>query len=172
VANVTLIKIGGLLYGADDYSKAYIRKQASGAQLTLKLVNKKQTRRDILNRLSHAIYNQAAKMIEGSEPDDEKSYMKLRHGIPVLINDPLDGIETEDYYRRILEGVPYEERIERMRENHRFYIPVTSIMRDDQISKYIDRMIRDYASRGIIIKTKQMQELAEYDRFQRESEGI
>ena len=165
MAKVMLIKSGGFLFGADAHSKEYIRKQPSGSHLELKVTRKHETRRDILNRLSHAIYNQAAKMIDGSEPDDEKAIAKLRHGIPILIHDPLDGVETQEYYRRMLQGVPYEERIDRMRENHRFYIPVTSIMRDDQMSKYIDRMIMDYAQRGVIITTNKDKELEAYDKY-------
>ena len=167
MADVTLIKTGGLLYGADDYSKAYIRKQPLGARLTLKVVNKKEKRRDVLNRLSHAIYNEAAKMKGDSYPEDEKAFMKYHHGIPVLRADPSDGEECSDYYRRLMSGVPYEQRIERMKETHKFYIPVTSLMNDSQMSEYIKRMLRSYAQdHGLIILTPKERASLEYPEAQ------
>ena len=131
MADVTVIKNGGLLFGADDYSKAYIAKQPSGCILQMKVVNKKLKRRDILNRLSHAIYSEAAKQKGDGYADDEKAYCKYHHGIPVLIHDQDDGEECQDYYKRLLNGVPYEQRIERMKASHRFYIPPNIINRQE-----------------------------------------
>ena len=167
MVDVVLIKTGGLLYGADDHSKAYVRKQPIGSRLTLKIVNKKEKRRDILNRLSHAIYNQAALMKGDSFPDDEKAYMKYHHGLVVLMDDPNDGAECLDYYKRLMSGVPYEQRIERMKETHKFYIPVTSLMTDSQMSKYVRRILMDYASRGYVILTPKEKQWIEDPQLQK-----
>lgn len=166
MAEVVLTKSGGMLYGVDQYSRAYIKKQPSGAILKLKVSNPKKTRRSLLNRYSHAIYREAAKLKQEGFELDEKAECKLRHGIPILINDPEDGAECEDYYRRLMTGLNYEERLARMYEGHKFYIPVTSLMTDDQMSKYLERILRDYARQGYSILTPKEREFINYPEAQ------
>jgi len=166
MAEVVLTKTGGMLFGADDYSREYIKKQPSGALLKLKVSRPKETRRAILNRYSHAIYREAAKLKQEGFESDEKAECKLRHGIPILINDPEDGEECEDYYRRLMTGLDYEERLARMYESHKFYIPVTSIMTDPQMSKYLDRILKDYARQGYSILTPKERKFINYPEAQ------
>ena len=166
MADLVLVKTGGMLYGADDYSKAYVRKQPIGSRLTLNVVNKKQKRRDILNRLSHAIYHEAAKMKGDCEPDDEKAEMKYRFGVPVLIHDPVGGEIYKDFYRRMLDGLTYEQRVDRMRASSKIQVPVTSQMTDPQISKYLDRILRFYAEQGFVILTPKQKQFIQYPEAQ------
>jgi uncharacterized protein YbaR (Trm112 family) len=162
MADLVLLKAGGMLYGADEASKAYISRSDPGIPLKLKVSQSRKTRKDVLNRLSHLMYSQAAKA-KTSTPEDEKAFCKYRFGIPVLISpDYEDWEETRDYYERLLRGFSYEDRIARMHEGHRFYVPVTSLMSDDQIHDYINRCVNHYAlHEGIaVLLPKEHEELA------------
>lgn len=162
MADLTLLKAGGMLYGADKASKAYIARSDPGVLLKLKVSQPRKTRKDVLNRLSHLMYHQASKA-KSSPAEDEKAYCKYHFGIKVLIcPDYDDWEETKDYYERLLSGLSYEERIARMHEGHRFYVPVTSLMSDDQIHDYINRCVNHYAlSEGIAVLTpKDYEDLA------------
>ena len=159
---VTLTKSGGMLFGADDYSRSYIKKQPQGVLMKLKLVTPKQTRRALLNRFSHAIYREAANLKKEGFETDEKAYCKYHHGIPVLCADPDDGEECVDYYTRLFKGFSYEDRIARMHENHKFYIPVTSLMTDAQMSMYLTRILQDYARQGYAILAPKEREWISY----------
>lgn len=151
MAEILLQRRGGLLYPVDDAGRKFVRGLDGVAKL--KVVKPRETRRDLLNRYSHAIYNEAAKLT-GSTPEDEKAFCKYTYGIPILIHDPDDGAECADYYGRLLSGVPYEQRIARMHEGHRFYIPVTSLFNDFQMHRYIQRCLRHYAEdHGVVILT-------------------
>ena len=167
MADVVLTKTGGMLFGADQYSRDYIKKQPGGAMLKLKVSKPKEIRRAILNRFSHAIYREASKLKGEGFESDEKAECKLRHGIPILITDPEDGSECEDYYRRLMTGLSYEERLARMYEDHKFYIPVTSIMNDRQMSKYLERILMDYGRQGCVILTPKEREMISYPEAQR-----
>jgi len=152
MAEILLRRQGGMLFPVDESGRKFVRGLEGVAKL--KVVKPRETRRDILNRLSHAIYNEAARQLGDTEPEDEKALCKYRYGIPILIRDPDDGLECEDYYRRLLTGLPYEERIARMHDTHRFYVPVTSLFDDHQMHSYIQRCIRHYAEdRGVVILT-------------------
>lgn len=151
MAEILLQRRGGMLFPVDDQGRKFVRGLDGVARI--KVVKPREARRDVLNRLSHAIYNEAAKIKGDSYPDDEKAYCKLTHGIPTLIHDPEEGEEYMDWYRRLLSGIPYEERLERMKETHRFYTPVTSLMTDEQISRYIKRCVFEYSRQGVVILT-------------------
>lgn len=151
MAEVTLRKVGGMLFPVDDAGRKFVRGLNGTAKM--KVVKPKETRRDILNRLSHAIYNEAAKQLGDQHPDEVKAFCKYTYGIPTLCHDPVEGEEYMDWYRRLLEGVPYEERIARMHESHKFCVPVTRLMDDFQISRYIKRCVYHFSQQGIVILT-------------------
>lgn len=164
MAVLSLVKHGGMLFGADEKSKQYIKRCKRGELLNLNVTSPRKTRRNELNRLSHLMYNQAAAE-KGTEPADEKAYCKYHFGIPTLINPKWDDWEiTQEYYQCLLERFSYEQRIERMYEG-KFYVPVTSLMTDDQIHDYINRCVRHYGlTEGISVllppEIEQLQKLA------------
>lgn len=152
MAELIFQKRGGMLFPLEEEGRAFVR--GLDAVAKLKVARPREKRRDILNRLSHAIYREAVKLIGHGTEEDEKAFCKLHIGIPILIHDPEDGEECMDYYRRLLEGIPYEDRLERMKENHRFYIPVTSIMDDRQLLQYVKQCVHHYgANHGVVILT-------------------
>lgn len=166
VAEILLKRIGDMLCPVDEAGKAFVRGLEGVAKI--KIVRPRETRLDILNRLSHAIYNEAAKQIDGTEADDEKAFCKYTYGIPILIHDPEDGAECADYYRRLFDGVDYEQRIARMYESHRFYVPVTSLMTDEQLIRYVKRCVRHYAEdHGVPILTPREKQWLNDPEFQR-----
>ena len=176
MAEVVLLKTGGMLFGADDYSREYIKKQPIGSLLKMKVSKPKETRRAILNRYSHAIYREAVKLKQEGFESDEKAYCKYHHGIVVLINDPEEGEVYKDFYERMLKGKPYHARIACMHETspHRdeegniiAYTPVTSLMDDKQMSRYLDRILKDYARQGHCILTPKEREFINYPEAQR-----
>lgn len=154
MVDIYLERHGGALVPVDARGVEVIQALAAGKPVKANVRNPREKRRDILNRLSHAIYREAANQLQQGDETEEKALCKYLIGIPILVNDPDDGDECRDYYERLLAGVPHEERIERMKESHRFYIPVTSIMSDGQIHRYIQRCIHHYAmNHGIAILT-------------------
>ena len=151
MTDLLLFKVGGCLFGADAYSKSYIKKLKIGIH-RYKISAKRETRSDHLNRHSHAIYNEGAKQKQEGYSDDEKAFFKHQIGIPLLCEDPEDGEEYRSYYYdRLFSGLDYEEQIARMRRSHKFYIPVTSLMTDEQMTTYIKRVLDNYAMQGIVI---------------------
>lgn len=152
--DIEMVRHGGILVPLNPEGAQIIAALDENKPIKCKVRNPRETRRDILNRLSHAIYNEAARLMGDTSPEDEKAYCKYHYGIPILIHDPEDGEECEDYYRRLLSGLSYEDRIARMHETHRFYVPVTSLFTDQQMHRYVTRCIRHYAEDcGIVILT-------------------
>lgn len=175
MAEVVLTKSGGMLYGVDQYSRDYIKKQPSGAMLKLKVSKPKETRRALLNRYSHAIYREAASQKQEGFESDEKAECKLRHGIPILIRDPEEGEVYTDFYKRMIGGKPYHVRLACMVDGNPYmdddgnfiaYTPVTSLMTDEQMSKYLERILKDYARQGYSILTPKEREFINYPEAQ------
>lgn len=176
MAEVVLKRTGGLLFGADQYSRDYIKKQPLSALLKMKVVKPKEQRRLILNNYSHAIYSEAAKLKQEGFESDEKAECKLRHGIPILIHDPEEGEVYTDFYKRMIGGKPYHVRLACMVDGNPYmdddgnfiaYTPVTSLMNDQQMSKYLERILRDYARQGYSILTPKEREFINYPEAQK-----
>ena len=161
MAEITLIKSAGMLV-PNKASQDYVDGLPTGEPIAFTHKTKRKTRRNILNSLSHCIYADAAKQRGDTRAVDEKAEMKYQFGISVLTHDPEDGDECRDYYRRLLSGLKYEERIARMHEGHKFYAPVTSLMTDEQMSEYLTRILQHYAEQGIVILTPKERQWIEY----------
>lgn len=133
-----------------------------GEILKLKTVEPRSTRRNSLNKLSHLMYAQAAQQLHTFQ-EDQKAFLKLNIGIPVL-TDPRydDWEETMGYYSQILGGLDYTTKLARMYERHRFYLRVTSLMTDDQMFHYINDCVKYYArdENIIVLPDDRQEELA------------
>lgn len=166
--DIEMVRHGGVLVPLNPEGAQVIAALDERKPIRCKVRNPRETRRDILNRLSHAIYSEAARLVGDTEPEDEKAFCKLTFGIPILIHDPDDGAECMDYFSRLLSGVPYEQRIARMHDGHRFYIPVTSLFNDAQMHRFIKRCLRHYAEDcGVVILTPRERQWLEDPQMQR-----
>ena len=139
--------LDGLITPANPDARDYIKNLDNNIH-RFKHYPAKEGRRQVLNRLSHAIYREAAKLYGDRTMEEEKAYCKLTYGIPVLGEDDDDAREL---YEKILSKFSYEEQIELMKDSSKIKVEVTSIMLDHQMSKYIDRMMQGYAEQGVYI---------------------
>ena len=162
MTDITVRKSNGTLYPVGGKAVEYFDGLPDGETITITHKNKHKTRRNVLNGFSHAIYAEAAKALGDISSQEAKAQCKYHFGIPILTHDPEDGVECMDYYKRLLTGVSYEHRIARMQENHKFYIPVTSLMTDEQTSEYLTRILQHYAEQGIVILTPKEKEYLRY----------
>ena len=171
MVDIYMVRHGGCLVPAEPQGAEVLAGLDDQKPIKCNVRNPKEKRRDILNRLSHAIYREAAKQIQHGDESSEKAFCKYHYGIPILIHDPDDGEECRDYYERLFRGVPYEERIARMYESHKFYTPVTSLMDDGQLLRYVRRCVQHYAEdHGVIILTPKERQWLEDPEMQRTTE--
>lgn len=93
------------------------------------------------NAISHAWYQQMAREDRQDDELGHKGYCKLHHGIPIL---RAEDAEFRAFYDGALKGLTYEQKREAMK-----YVPVTSLMTKPQLSKYLEAVQSDYATRGV-----------------------
>lgn len=93
------------------------------------------------NAISHAWYQQMAREDRQYDELGHKGYCKLHHGIPIL---RAEDAEFRAFYDGALKGLTYEQKREAMK-----YVPVTSLMTKPQLSKYLEAVQSDYATRGV-----------------------
>lgn len=93
------------------------------------------------NAISHAWYQQMAREDRQDDEMGHKGYCKLHHGIPIL---RAEDAEFRAFYDGALKGLTYEQKREAMK-----YVPVTSLMTKPQLSKYLEAVQSDYATRGV-----------------------
>lgn len=94
------------------------------------------------NRLSHLWYKERAEQ-QGSTPDYEHRYCKLRYGCPILL------AEDEDFARifnQVIKPLDYEDRIKAMK-----YLPVTRLFNTKQMAEYLTTIERESVQTGIAL---------------------
>ena len=96
------------------------------------------------NALFHTWMQQAA--IEDSQDDalGWKCYAKLHFGVPIL---RAEDDDFRRFYDGAIKGLTYEQKKEAMK-----IIPVTSLMKTAQMSKFMDEVQRDFAKRNVILE--------------------
>ena len=94
--------------------------------------------------LSHCWYDQIAKELGDQTEEEVKCECKLRFGVPILRADDPD---FRDMYDSGIKGLTYETKLKAMR-----FIPVTSLMSREQLSKYLEQLQREFAGRGISLE--------------------
>ena len=93
------------------------------------------------NALSHVWYAQVAAKEREYTAGQVKGFCKLHFGIPILRTDS----EFGELYDRIFKPMPYEMKLEIMSTPGLF--DVTSLMKTDQMSLYMDHIQHYYADR-------------------------
>ena len=91
------------------------------------------------NSLAHAWYAQVAATLREDTAEGVKSYCKLHFGIPILRGADQDFREA---YNRTLLHLTYEQKLEVMK-----WFPVTSLLKVDQTSMYLEQVQHHYADR-------------------------
>ena len=90
------------------------------------------------NALSHVWYAEVAAKLREDTAGGVKRFCKLHLGIPILRGD----IDFREKYDRTLKGLSYEQKIEIME-----WFPVTSLLKVEQMSLYLEQMQQHYADR-------------------------
>ena len=102
-------------------------------------------RSDDQNALSHGWYEQVAKELREHSAHEVKRECKLLFGVPIL------RAEDEDFRAQydglIKDRFSYEEKLALMD-----WLPVTSLMTTDQLSRYLEAMQSAYAKRGVSLE--------------------
>jgi hypothetical protein len=96
------------------------------------------------NALLHAWMEQAALEIPDYDALGWKCYVKLHHGVPIL------RAEDEDFrafYDGALKARTYEQKLEAMK-----FVPVTSLMKVPQMTRFMDAVQADFAKHGVILE--------------------
>jgi len=93
------------------------------------------------NALINVLYGKIADQTEGEGVVDIRRRCKLHFGVPILrANDEA----FRQVYDKVVKPHDYETKLEIMD-----YLPVTSRMKKDQATEYIETVQRDYAGRGV-----------------------
>jgi hypothetical protein len=72
-----------------------------------------------------------------------KCYCKLHHGVPIL---RADDAEYREFYDGAIRGLTYEQKLAAMK-----FLPVTSLMSVDQLSRYMTALQDDFKPRGVVL---------------------
>lgn len=98
-------------------------------------------RSDDQNAISHAWYEQIARELREDDALGVKAYCKLHFGVPILRADDADF--RAFYDAAIRSSLTYEQKLEAMS-----FVPVTSLMSTDQLSRYLEAVQHHYATRA------------------------
>ena len=96
------------------------------------------------NSISHAWYEQISRELREDDALGWKCYCKLHHGVPIL------RAEDDDFrkaYDSTIKGMSYEQKLKVMH-----ILPVTSLMTKPQLSKYLEAMQDDFATKGVMLE--------------------
>lgn len=96
------------------------------------------------NAISHAWYEQVARELREDDANGVKRQCKLLYGVPLLRAEEPEF--RQKYDGLVRERFSYEEKLELMD-----WLPVTSLMTKDQLSRYLEAMQRAYAKRGVVL---------------------
>ena len=84
------------------------------------------------NALSHVWYAQIADELKDDDALGWKCHCKLHFGVPLL---RAEDAEFREFYDNSIKGLSYEQKLKAMK-----YLPVTSIMTNEQFGKYCKEM--------------------------------
>ncbi len=103
------------------------------------LTKHKRNRSAEQNSLSHVWYQQVAAKLREDTAAGVKGFCKLNFGIPILRTDT----DFSSMYDSTIKTLSYEQKIEIMTFPDMF--PVTSLMKTDQLSLYLEHIQAHYA---------------------------
>lgn len=94
------------------------------------------------NALIHKWFGEIATAMHQT-PEEIKNHCKAWHGVPILLaEDP----EFSAFYLEAVKPLTVEQKLAAMR-----FIPVTSIMTKDQLSRFADSVFAEYTRQGIAL---------------------
>lgn len=93
------------------------------------------------NALAAVWYEQMAREDRQYDALGHKSYCKLHHGVPIM---RAEDEEFRAFYDGALKSLTYEQKREAMK-----FVPVTSLMSVEQLSKYLEAVHEDYMLHGV-----------------------
>lgn len=96
------------------------------------------------NALAAAWYAQMEREDLQDDKLGHKCYCKLHHGVPILRAEDAD---YRAFYDGAIKGLSYKKKLSAMK-----YLPVTSLMTVDQLSRYLEAVQDDYATRGVFLE--------------------
>lgn len=96
------------------------------------------------NGISHVWYEQMAREDRQYDALGHKCYCKLHHGVPILRAEDAD---FRAFYDGAIKGLSYGQKLSAMK-----YLPVTSLMTVEQLSKYLEAVQDDYGRRGVLLE--------------------
>lgn len=96
------------------------------------------------NALAAVWYEQMAREDRQYDALGHKCYCKLHHGVPIL---RAEDAEYRAFYDGAIKGLTYEQKLAAMK-----FLPVTSLMTTDQLSKYLEAVQADYSARGVHVQ--------------------
>lgn len=102
------------------------------------------------NALWFAFYKRIAEMTAIGDPSDARKYCKLHHGVQILLNTDQEFCAA---WHRTMRHLSYGEKLELMGECKLFGpdgFPVTSLFNRAQGIAYTDRVVADFASKGVV----------------------
>lgn len=97
------------------------------------------------NAISHVWYEQIARELREYDTLGWKCYSKYTLGVPLLYAS--DEEFATFWQNNIRMSFTYEQKIEMMK-----FMPVTSIMNKETLSKYLEAMIEHFAKRGVMLQ--------------------
>lgn len=102
-------------------------------------------RSDDQNAISHAWYEQIARELREQSAHEVKRECKLLFGVPILRAEEPDF--KAQYDALVKDRFSYEEKLALMD-----WMPVTSLMTTDQLSRYLESMQAWYVKRGVVLE--------------------
>lgn len=99
------------------------------------------------NALTHAWYEQLARELPEDDALGWKAFCKLQFGVPIL---RAEDEEFRGFYDGAIKAsLSYEQKLAAMK-----YLPVTSLMTKEQLSKYADAMQKHFAGLGVRLESE------------------
>jgi len=93
------------------------------------------------NSISHVWYAEIADQLKDEDALGWKNYCKLHFGVPLL---RAEDEEFRSIYDNSIKLLQYEKKLQAMK-----YFPVTSIMTNEQFSKYLNEMQLYFGDLGV-----------------------
>lgn len=97
------------------------------------------------NAISHVWYEQIARELREYDSLGWKCYSKYTIGVPLLYAS--DEEFAAFWQNNIRMSFTYEQKIEMMK-----FMPVTSLMNKETLSKYLEAMIDHFSKRGVMLQ--------------------
>lgn len=103
------------------------------------------------NALTHCWYEQVAQETREDDALGVKAFCKLHFGVPLLRAEDADFREFYDVAMKT--ALSYEQKLKAMR-----FVPVTSLMSQDQIDRYARMVQEHYRERGVWLEYPKQEE--------------